>query len=112
MLVGPLAEAHEPTQWPTLAHHVGTEAPVAVLVMDDQGTVVWANAEALQVVDSFANDLIGRRVMDLVHQDDWLTVLASLEYTGECPGKSVGPIRVRYSGGSAVVRRPICGPRT
>jgi diguanylate cyclase (GGDEF)-like protein len=105
MLAGPPAEAHEPTNWPALAHHVGTEAPVAMLVMNDQGAVVWANAEALQVVDPFANDLIGRPVMDLVHQDDWLTVVASLEYSDECPGKSVGPIRVRYSGGSAVVRR-------
>ncbi len=67
--------------------------PDAVVVVDDGGTIVWANRSAERIFDRALRDWVGQSGLDLVHPDDQEFVLRSLV---TIQNKEVGsPIEVR-----------------
>jgi len=68
-------------------------SPDALFVIDGHGQLVYANRTAEEMLGWNAAELAGRTVLDLVHPDDLMLVLSSLEVVH---GKPVGtPIEVR-----------------
>jgi diguanylate cyclase (GGDEF)-like protein/PAS domain S-box-containing protein len=69
--------------------------PDAVLVVDDEARLVYANATAQEVYGWRLSDLLGRPVDFLCHPDDLPTALASLESVQRKDIGSAVEIRVR-----------------
>jgi diguanylate cyclase (GGDEF)-like protein/PAS domain S-box-containing protein len=69
--------------------------PDAVLVLDDEARLVYANATAQEVYGWRLTDLLGRPVDFLCHPDDLPTALASLESVQRKDIGSAVEIRVR-----------------
>ena len=71
------------------------DLPDAVIIIDAQGCLRWANRTAESLAGRSAEDWIGESGLDLVHPDDLEFVLRSLS---SVQGKEVGaPIEIRVS---------------
>ncbi len=74
--------------------------PDPVIVVDADGRLGWANARAESTFGRSLADLRGRSVIDLVHPDDLVTALASLESVQDkALGTSV-EVRVLHADGT------------
>ena len=72
--------------------------PDAIVLVDDEGTIVWGNRAAERIFERSARDWVGESGLDLVHPDDQEFVLRSL---GTIQDKDVGsPIEIRVSAAS------------
>jgi diguanylate cyclase (GGDEF)-like protein/PAS domain S-box-containing protein len=67
--------------------------PDPVVVVDAEGTILWASASAEEWLGWVAADIVGRSGLPLVHPDDVVTALASLASVQD---KHVGtPVEIR-----------------
>lgn len=71
--------------------------PDPAFAVDEAGTLVWANSMASTVLGWRLDDVIGRRMFDLVHPDDLNLARASFESVAEKPFGGIVNVRVRSS---------------
>lgn len=74
--------------------------PDPVIVVDGEGRLTWANTRAEETFGMVLDEVRGTSVVELLHPDDLVTAIASLESVQE---KSLGTsvqVRVRHADGS------------
>jgi diguanylate cyclase (GGDEF)-like protein/PAS domain S-box-containing protein len=70
-------------------------SPDPMIVMDDQGVVVYANRAMEDLIGATAGDYIGSEIVSFVHPDDVMHALTSLESVQRRYGRPGTPIELR-----------------
>jgi diguanylate cyclase (GGDEF)-like protein len=75
--------------------------PLAAVVFDAGGTILYANDRAMRLLDPDAvsvpvTELLGKNVLDLVHPDDKPYAVDLLQFSVGLPSQVLGPVRLRY----------------
>ena len=73
----------------------------AIVLIDTQGRVLYLSPSTTRVLGYMLEELIGRKVLEMIHPDDWETILALLAAIVQEPGKSLSAeFRVRCRDGT------------
>lgn len=79
-------------------------SPMAMALVDELGTVKWANERARDMVPQLGDDLVGTSVIDFVHPEDLMIVGDAMGFAMENKSELMGPMRIRYIDGEGKSR--------
>jgi diguanylate cyclase (GGDEF)-like protein len=82
-----------------LEGRLAQSCPMAVALVDEVGTVMWANTQARAMVHHPGDDLVGTSVIDFVHPEDLVMVAESMDFATGDTSELMGPTRIRYVDG-------------
>lgn len=89
------------------------DAPDAMVVIDPDLRVVWANAAATRVLGYAEGEGIGQSILDFVHPDDLRTAAGAMGEASRFDGYHIAvPVRLRRADGSYVPTRVTGTTRT